>query len=347
MRAAQTRQVLLRTVISCILGIVFFGDARHVSEAASLYPVTTTDCNLKLDGPIEAGDLERLKSAASRFEETAEIKLCLNSPGGSYLEGLRLIEFILSDLHSLSTTIERDAECLSACALLFLVGHNKNQEMRPARRLHSLGILGFHGPYIKPGHQDYDPQLMMKANRAGYKAVGRLLELNYPLLFPVSLLATTLDKGFDAYVFVDTIAKIGAWDIELTGYRRPKQLTIGMLDQACLNFESWKVWTYDPESDGFQSQPRKMRVPVTFKQRRFRILLPDFGDEAVWFCAADAYDGGPRGLFIKVAMVADASDPSVSDQRGLEKAVTAERPRETTPLWYIFPWSTDLKSTAQ
>lgn len=39
-------------------------------------------CNIRLTGDIEAGDLNKLKSAISSFQDFSEPRLCLNSPGG-------------------------------------------------------------------------------------------------------------------------------------------------------------------------------------------------------------------------------------------------------------------------
>src|ERR1700731_1120361 len=77
-------------------------------------------CELRLPGPIEPGDLGRLKAALpADFDPVMKAgpTICLNSPGGDFIEGLRIAEYVSNGI---STEIEKGAECKSACGWIFL-----------------------------------------------------------------------------------------------------------------------------------------------------------------------------------------------------------------------------------
>src|SRR5262245_30641935 len=99
---------------------------------------------------------ERLGSDASMAEQwkSGSPVLCLNSPGGNFMEGLRIAKYLLTVAadHEVTTYVENGAACYSACALIFLAGrfNDRGGETYPARFLHVGGRLGFHAPYIDP-----------------------------------------------------------------------------------------------------------------------------------------------------------------------------------------------------
>jgi hypothetical protein len=68
-------------------------------------------------------------------------------------EGLRIAEYLMATAsnHEVTTYIEDDAECYSACGLIFLAGrlNERGSESYPARFLYIGGRLGFHAPYIE------------------------------------------------------------------------------------------------------------------------------------------------------------------------------------------------------
>jgi hypothetical protein len=95
------------------------------TEAFSDDPV----CNVQLSGPIVAGDKKKIENALNTVSQsgdrsggvTASFTLCLNSPGGSYAEGLQIADFLLE--RHFKTMIGPSAICYSACALIFMAGN--------------------------------------------------------------------------------------------------------------------------------------------------------------------------------------------------------------------------------
>jgi len=132
----------------------------NVVAAASISKSTKNDCAIELSGPIEAGDYGRFNELAMTLgllepadsgepSNSNEEALCLDSPGGSYLEG-RLISQELRD-HGIPTRVNAGSECYSSCAFIFMSGRLLGAESDvTSRHLHIDGKLGFHAPYIVP-----------------------------------------------------------------------------------------------------------------------------------------------------------------------------------------------------
>ena len=75
--------------------------------ASSSSSKNTIDCDIRLSGTIEVGDLQKTLRKMCLFESTEVPTLCLDSPGGSYDEALIIAEFILN--RHLSTAGQTEA----------------------------------------------------------------------------------------------------------------------------------------------------------------------------------------------------------------------------------------------
>jgi hypothetical protein len=104
------------------------------------------DCDFRLSGEIAEGDAKALETLfKTRSVGTYGSVLCFNSPGGSYDEGLKIAELLIHN--SVTTAVEANAYCYSACAIAFMAGTEISESyMGPKRRLDLLGTLGFHAP---------------------------------------------------------------------------------------------------------------------------------------------------------------------------------------------------------
>jgi len=126
---------------------LFFGVS--IGWAADVQKSNDKLCAFKLEGPISAGDADRLSSAISQshvdpYDERTG-SLCLKSNGGSYAEALKIADLIFE--RGLSTVVEFGSECYSACAIIFMAGVTSERES-PMRKLSAGGVLGFHAPYL-------------------------------------------------------------------------------------------------------------------------------------------------------------------------------------------------------
>jgi hypothetical protein len=314
--------------------------ATHAGEARAANVTTVTQphvCTLLLDGLVQDGDVDRLKSALAAVPAGAAVNLCLNGQGGSFTQALHVVEWIASAGRPIRTIVDRGAGCYSACALIFMAG--RNAEGNPDRKLHVRGTLGFHAPFIKPGAADYDVAVVERAHREALRALSRFLEINSKEFFPEELLINSLVKQPHEFQLVETTVQAGRWKIDLFGYRKPKQISENMLLRACKNDMEWSSGMENGHND-------RSNRPITFKNRRFRVVIPDFGDEGGVMCVADVYSDPAQGFFLGLMFAGEVTDEDVPKPNELEAKAKAQKDPLAVPgkpLWYLFSPETKLK----
>ncbi len=202
-------------------------EASVVDPVSNMIEEQPPRCNVRLKGEIKKGDLSKIRKAFRQVKHgnlVAPAFLCLDSPGGSYQEGLNIAKFLLGDSgNGISTVIERGAKCLSSCALIFMAGNNAETKYAflPGRWLHVRGQLGFHAPYIKKSGLptlDYSREDVLKFFRSAQKGIQHLIKVfsvrahyggddrwvGRPWVRP-SLFHELLAMGPDEIFFIDTI----------------------------------------------------------------------------------------------------------------------------------------------
>jgi hypothetical protein len=117
------------------------------TSAAELTAVSSATCDHLLRGRIEEND-------ADLFADAAVTRLCLNSPGGSFLGGKALEDLFMTE--GIRTYVRRGDQCHSACALAFLGGSEWGDMRHASRTIEPGAVLGFHTPYLalRPGKHD-------------------------------------------------------------------------------------------------------------------------------------------------------------------------------------------------
>ena len=109
-----------------------------------------------LAGKIVSGDFDRFYALARDLNLTAKPNsgepvntavsaLCLDSPGGKWIEGRQIALFVHK--YGIATRVLAGTECYSSCALVFMAGRSLGGEVDgPRRILHVQGRLGSHAP---------------------------------------------------------------------------------------------------------------------------------------------------------------------------------------------------------
>ena len=227
--------------------------------AASIVESKRPDCAIELSGEIAAGDARQLAAIAEAAGLTRPIEsgepnnsgdmaLCLDSPGGSYQEGQAMAR--LMHQHGIATRILADAECYASCAFVFMAGRFLGGEMDGPRRILTVGgRLGFQAPIltISPQASFSGVDISVVATRsmqlvadlmgfAAYKSI-----FDYRPMYAMSLLEQLLRTGPDEMVLVNTVEDVGRWTIELAGHREQHRLDDLQLIQACTNFQEWSM----------------------------------------------------------------------------------------------------------
>ncbi|HEX8165067.1 MAG TPA: hypothetical protein VF601_04675 [Beijerinckiaceae bacterium] len=185
-------------------------------------------CTYRLSGSINLGDAEKLKSLISSTKLlSGSPRLCLNSPGGSYREGLAIARILMEEW--IGTAVEANSFCASACALIFMAGTAPSRQQLN-RFLHVNGMLGFHSPYLRGGAQGSFAE--------GVQAINELVKLGrgrVPHFFDSDLVSEMLDKGPEELYLLDTIRKIIANRVALYGSNIPT-FSLESLINVCINY---------------------------------------------------------------------------------------------------------------
>lgn len=184
-------------------------------------------CTHSLVGEVVEGDAERFRSAIDALggqdHDDLNFLLCLDSPGGSLSEGLKIGQLIKDNYFA--TYVPESAECLSACAIAFMHGRVAYWEsVVNHRMIHPTARLGFHAPrLVLPEIGGPIPAELIDASYAS--AVSIIADLSRAASFPVnqseiatiplSLLAEMLDTPPNSFVYVDHLYQAFAWDIEV------------------------------------------------------------------------------------------------------------------------------------
>ncbi|WP_420324720.1 hypothetical protein [Mameliella sp.] len=181
-------------------------------------------CNAMLSGQITEGDTDRLRRvippAKSAFDR-AHIAtwLCLDSPGGSFPEGLDLAAYIRET--GISTHVAADDSCLSACALAFLGGTQfwieDGLTRSRSRSMHAAATLGFHAPQLNVPSGQFSETVVAQAFdvaiRASAEIFGGLEELRISRDFALSF----FDVSGQEFYQIDTPDRVRELGVTITG----------------------------------------------------------------------------------------------------------------------------------
>jgi hypothetical protein len=262
------------------ISIVGSGLPKYPVEGRVFQP---SDCTIQLSGPIVAGDAQKLKALGRQNEGKLRLSgtLCLDSPGGSYKEGIAIAELLLDQ--GLTTIVTSGAVCYSACALIFMTGGDWQDGRAWYRYVQPGGELGFHAPYItRLPNQLYTKDEMEEIYRFAIKSIRDLTHLgrehHVPNTFlPTPILAELLDKGPSELFLIDTVYKATQLKIDINGARTPR-VTPAALYSACAN-----LLVRADQGDTLDSPP-SIPEPVKYEKTAHEIWFPGFGSEALESC---------------------------------------------------------------
>ncbi len=182
-----------------VLGLMAFLQVSYATAGDLRAAPEIPSCDFLFTGIVEDGDAEKIASIISPLAEG--VTLCLDSPGGSYLEGIRMF-YAIWRKDSIETLVRNGSSCISACALAFqggsrLVGTGairaKFAFIEPGAR------LGFHAPtLVLPDNNLYSSETV----RAAYDKAIR----SASLLFQMSRLEEHAARGMSDFLYTNTLA---------------------------------------------------------------------------------------------------------------------------------------------
>lgn len=195
------------------------------SSAAEIEPVENhpMGCEYKLSGLINNGDAEKIDEVlrGNNWTEVAARgwKICLDSPGGSFVEGVKLAKTFAKN--SIGTVVAQSNVCESACAIAFMGGSYFNPEgenRKVSRTIHPTAKLGFHAPALLIPEGNYSNEEVDKAYSIALSAVVELSEMR-ALGYEIreSLFKAILTTPFESMHYVDTVGKALRYKIGVAG----------------------------------------------------------------------------------------------------------------------------------
>lgn len=206
------------------------------------------NCMATFEGQFQPGDAERMKTFLedwwARNEETYQynmprLSICLNSPGGSLSEAVKMADALVKTYYSMSnlgTAVPAGAVCESACAVFFMAGGRETESdvgRLPDRKLHVNGTLGFHAPAIGLSDRSYNKDEVDRAFKIAILSIGEVAKRMDMLRLRHSILRTMLETPPDSMYRVETIADAAHWNIEIVGLPLMRDFGPGNIEQAC------------------------------------------------------------------------------------------------------------------
>lgn len=201
-------------------------------------------CHVVLSGTIVEGDAERLREILPGSSEGGTYRhfiydgptLCLNSPGGSFVEGLAIARYL--GKIGVRTHIAAFDECLSACAMAFLGGTHYSLEDRlndgRSRSMHATARLGFHGPSLRVDDGSFSRAVVEEAFEVAIHATARIFtrldELRISNDFALSFIKVPRDVFFE----IDTPNRVLALGVDVVGLGKlPVRLSDERMRDIC------------------------------------------------------------------------------------------------------------------
>ncbi|MEC9343041.1 MAG: hypothetical protein VYD64_04260 [Pseudomonadota bacterium] len=256
-------------------------------------------CVLTLAGVIEKGDAAKLDMALEEAKrETGDSfrdqrrRLCLDSPGGSFIEAVEIAKTIYSQL---GTAIGRGRICESACSIVFMAGSISPEDDRGIvadRVLHPLGKLGFHAPSLTVPDGQYREGAVNRAYRIALGGIGQLLGIAGYVKLPPTLIGAMLETPPEEMMYIDTVGKASRWMISVAPAVTPDRLDGPAVINACNNW--YQVYTDVISVNGFfdarKSYLGGFAEPVIEVQEEQQVAtLEGFGQEGGYACKVTVF----------------------------------------------------------
>ena len=261
------------------------------------------NCDLVMEGAIVFGDSSALQ-AALQYTEWGDFTLCLDSPGGSLSEGIRMSEIIAD--RGVATLVKTGATCASACAVAFLGGRctatgDAGIYENHCRFIEPGAVVGFHAPFIQEleeaKSQTFSPDEVRGVWATSRVSAGlyaeALAELGVPLALIIDFLAVDPNDLFE----IDTLDAARRMNVIALGLP-PGQVSPGMIIDNCsdvLKDGSIAAKQYAEGDQDFQIEvlPSRIDRQVIVASQLAFLNFP----YATWIACRVTYENHGRGIF--------------------------------------------------
>lgn len=201
--------------------IVFLTPTCAIGKAAVVSEVKNTSYSneriviLRLSGVISDGDAEQVSKRVGRLRGGDRIAIELESPGGSYLEGVKLAKLFREK--KIATVVRNDKHCMSACAIAFLGGaRGFAYNSRMMRLIEPRAKVGFHAPYLElPPSDQHTSVEISDAFQISVKVMNEIAELAEHLHIHPRLIPRLMKPSRGDFYLISTAEDVALYGLEL------------------------------------------------------------------------------------------------------------------------------------
>ncbi|OWV63041.1 hypothetical protein [Mameliella alba] len=217
------------------------------------HPSPRPGCTHRFDGQVAKGDLDAFKALPT----DPQVVVCLDSPGGSFLEGIAIGEYIRQV--GIGTRLEAGTTCESACSIIFMSGTYIADEVEfgnpddeswqlghhPWRTMHPTARLGLHAPRLEVTKGQYDEANVTRAYDVALQTLAefsrRLMSSgpSYAVYFDPDLFSAMIATPHGSMFYIDTVKRAIRFKVEVGPVRSPVSPDEAALKYACANFYGW------------------------------------------------------------------------------------------------------------
>lgn len=224
-----------------IVAVAMLGSS---TTAATIEEVSGSQigCTLKVSGLLEDGDAERVASHVGEGWQY-DGRICFDSPGGSFMEGLALARAI----RRTPTGVDDGDRCESACFLAFMAGTLHRMEDRTPvadRVMHPGAHVGYHAPSLRLPGGRYGAREVSEAYDLALLTIADLIQLRneryisravYGELYEFrdELIEDMMRTPPDTMRYVETVGDAAFLNIQIHPVELPENLTYRHAAQAC------------------------------------------------------------------------------------------------------------------
>jgi len=233
------RKICQVTAISSLAVALYLPGLLAASPALERMAPNAMGCTYLLQGKIDSGRAEQIERFIGKFRYVEPV-LCMNSPGGSLLEGIKLAKFFRAQ--AVPTRVMAGHSCMSACAVAFMGGSFDrgvdHSTVKVDRAIHAQGRLGFHAPSLAVADGSYGKESVNKAYRIAVRGIAVLLNAADEIGIPLAAVETMLNTAPETFFDISTVGRSLQWDVAVFGLSLPEEITASMWLTACLNLSA-------------------------------------------------------------------------------------------------------------
>lgn len=259
---------------------------------------------VQLSGPFVSGDNRKIETFLS-VRSFVPFSTCvgtnckanavtwiLNSTGGDFMAAINIANN--AKFGKFATVVNKSHVCLSACSILFMAGETK--------KLYLGAKLGFHAPFLAfnaPGGQmSFTFQEINSAYDAAKEVLASLVDLAARGRISSSLLSIILNVPRDEFYYIDSIDKVGRWDIDIADMPYVR-ISSASIKNACINKFSWIADQFSETFDNVKIASNSKNGPVKSFQAengelKYAIGVEDQGNGNVGHCLFEIIKEGKR-----------------------------------------------------